>query len=260
MLSKHWSVQSSKQWTITKPNAGRRGTYQRILRSPSRGRRIYFFQTSRIMATFRFYFMSEPCCSICGVFSRYLCVLAHSHIQQPGLPDVLRNLTFTIHSGEKVVATKFIRLQLHTNVWNCSQVGILGRTGSGKTTLALTLFRFLEAKEGRILIDGTDIANIGLTDFRRKLTIIPRESALVLSMLHVVYILLVMGVEDPTIMSGTLRSALDAFQEYEDAEIASPIFWPTVTLFSNSPTSLTVWKLASGSFDHFWIWRSARSP
>lgn len=74
------------------------------------------------------------------------------------------------------------------------------------------------------MIDGTDIANIGLTDFRRKLTIIPRESALVLSMLHVVYILLVMGVEDPTIMSGTLRSALDAFQEYEDAEIASPIF------------------------------------
>lgn len=104
----------------------------------------------------------------------------------------------------------------------CSQVGIIGRTGSGKTTLALTIFRFLEAKEGRILIDGTDIASIGLTDLRRKLTIIPRESVLVLLMLHIVYTPPAMCVEDPTIMSGTLRSTLDVFQEYEDAEIVSP--------------------------------------
>ncbi|KAH9018832.1 ATP-binding cassette transporter [Lactarius hengduanensis] len=78
------------------------------------------------------------------------------------------------------------------------KVGILGRTGSGKSTLALSFFRFVEATEGRIVIDGIDISKIGLTDLRSKLTIIP---------------------QDPTILSGTLRSTLDVFDEYQDAEI-----------------------------------------
>ncbi|TBU28095.1 multidrug resistance-associated ABC transporter [Dichomitus squalens] len=78
------------------------------------------------------------------------------------------------------------------------KVGVLGRTGSGKSTLALSFFRFVEPVEGRILIDGLDISQIGLTDLRSKLTIIP---------------------QDPTILSGTLRSTLDVFDEYEDAEI-----------------------------------------
>ncbi|PCH35119.1 multidrug resistance-associated ABC transporter [Wolfiporia cocos MD-104 SS10] len=96
----------------------------------------------------------------------------------PDLPNVLHNLSFTIHPGEKV--------------------GVLGRTGSGKSTLALSFFRFVEPTEGRILIDGLDISQMGLTDLRGKLTIIP---------------------QDPTILSGTLRSTLDVFNEYEDAEI-----------------------------------------
>ncbi|KAG7095389.1 hypothetical protein E1B28_006144 [Marasmius oreades] len=78
------------------------------------------------------------------------------------------------------------------------KVGILGRTGSGKSTLALSFFRFVEATEGRILVDDIDIAKIGLTDLRSRSTIIP---------------------QDPTILSGTLRSTLDVFNEYEDAEI-----------------------------------------
>ncbi|OSD05140.1 multidrug resistance-associated ABC transporter [Trametes coccinea BRFM310] len=78
------------------------------------------------------------------------------------------------------------------------KVGVLGRTGSGKSTLALSFFRFVEPTEGRILVDGLDISKIGLTDLRSRLTIIP---------------------QDPTILSGTLRSTLDVFGEYQDAEI-----------------------------------------
>ncbi|KAJ6612747.1 P-loop containing nucleoside triphosphate hydrolase protein [Mycena sp. CBHHK59/15] len=64
------------------------------------------------------------------------------------------------------------------------------QTGSGKSTLALSFFRFVEPTEGKILI--------GLTDLRSRITIIP---------------------QDPTILSGSLRSTLDVFEEYEDAEI-----------------------------------------
>jgi len=78
------------------------------------------------------------------------------------------------------------------------KVGILGRTGSGKSTLALSFFRFVEPTEGRILVDGLDTSKIGLTDLRSRLTIIP---------------------QDPTILSGSLRSTLDVFEEYQDAEI-----------------------------------------
>ncbi|KAJ6609306.1 hypothetical protein B0H10DRAFT_2166370 [Mycena sp. CBHHK59/15] len=69
---------------------------------------------------------------------------------------------------------------------------------SGKSTLALSFFRFVEPAAGRIVVNGVDFASVGLTDLRSRLTIIP---------------------QDPTILSGTLRSTLDVFDEYEDSEI-----------------------------------------
>ena len=69
---------------------------------------------------------------------------------------MLHELNFEIHPGEKI--------------------GVLGRTGSGKSTLALSFFRFVEPAGGRILVDGVDIARVGLSDLRSRLTIIPRES------------------------------------------------------------------------------------
>ncbi|WWD20306.1 hypothetical protein CI109_104782 [Kwoniella shandongensis] len=96
----------------------------------------------------------------------------------PDLPDVLHHISFKVAPREKI--------------------GIVGATGCGKSTLALSFFRFVEATEGRIVIDDIDISKIGLTDLRTRVTIIP---------------------QDPTILSGTLRSTLDVFDEYDDADI-----------------------------------------
>jgi len=95
------------------------------------------------------------------------------------LPPALDDLSITIKGGEKI--------------------GICGRTGSGKSTFVLSLFRLVEAEEkSSFIIDGVDCRKIGLHDLRKKLTIIPQEA---------------------TLFSATLRKNLDPFGEYSDAEI-----------------------------------------
>lgn len=72
----------------------------------------------------------------------------------PELPLVIKNVTF--------------------NVPSFSKIGIVGRTGAGKSTIITAFFRFLEADTGTIKIDGLDISTIGLTDLRQNLAIIPQ--------------------------------------------------------------------------------------
>ncbi|EAW12711.1 putative ABC bile acid transporter [Aspergillus clavatus NRRL 1] len=94
------------------------------------------------------------------------------------LDPVLRNVSFAVKPGEKV--------------------GIVGRTGAGKSSLALALFRGLEAEEGKIVIDGLDIGSIGLRDLREAITIVP---------------------QDPTLFTGSIRTNLDPFNLFSDEQM-----------------------------------------
>ena len=96
----------------------------------------------------------------------------------PELPAVLKGLSFKIDGSQRF--------------------GIVGRTGSGKSTLTLALLRTIYTSRGAIYIDGIDISKIKLTDLRSRITIVP---------------------QDPILFSGTIRSNLDPFDEYGDKDL-----------------------------------------
>ncbi|KAJ5928883.1 hypothetical protein N7466_007839 [Penicillium verhagenii] len=90
----------------------------------------------------------------------------------PNLPLVLKDISFSVGAGQRI--------------------GIVGRTGAGKSSLTLALLRLIDPQRGSILIDGIDISTIKLQSLRSKIAFIP---------------------QDPVLFSGTVRSNLDYFQE-----------------------------------------------
>ncbi|KAI9447656.1 ABC transporter [Lactarius indigo] len=97
---------------------------------------------------------------------------------RPELPQVLKGLSMSIEGGEKI--------------------GIVGRTGAGKSSIMVALFRIVELESGSISIDGVNISNLGLNDVRNAISIIPQDSPL---------------------FSGTLRSNLDPFGQHDDTRL-----------------------------------------
>ncbi|ETN62869.1 multidrug resistance-associated protein 1 [Anopheles darlingi] len=95
-----------------------------------------------------------------------------------GLDLVIRGISLNVLGGEKI--------------------GIVGRTGAGKSSLTLGLFRVVEAAGGQIIIDGLDISQMGLHQLRSRLTIIP---------------------QDPVLFSGTLRMNVDPFNNFSDDQV-----------------------------------------
>uniref|UniRef100_A0A8C3ACM5 ATP-binding cassette, sub-family C (CFTR/MRP), member 3 n=1 Tax=Cyclopterus lumpus TaxID=8103 RepID=A0A8C3ACM5_CYCLU len=115
-----------------------------------------------------------------------------------GLDLVLKNLTLSVKGGEKI--------------------GIVGRTGAGKSSMTLCLFRLLEAAAGEITIDGVKISELGLHDLRSRLTIIPQE---------------------PVLFSGSLKMNLDPFEKYSDEEVWRALQQSHLHKFvSNQPAKL----------------------
>lgn len=99
-----------------------------------------------------------------------------------GAPAVLKSVSFSVKAGERV--------------------GVVGRTGAGKSSLTLALTRLIGVRKGRILIDGIDIATLKLPILRRQILVIP---------------------QDPYLFGGTLRSVLDPDNDYDDAALLASL-------------------------------------
>ncbi|XP_071446557.1 ATP-binding cassette sub-family C member 5-like [Hetaerina americana] len=96
----------------------------------------------------------------------------------PGKPLVLKDISMEVHPAEKI--------------------GIVGRTGAGKTSLIAAMMRLVELDSGRVTVDGIDISQIGLIELRSAIAVIP---------------------QDPVLFAGTLRHNLDPFDEHSDDQL-----------------------------------------
>ncbi|XP_054164141.1 multidrug resistance-associated protein 1-like [Oppia nitens] len=108
------------------------------------------------------------------------------------------NIVFSNYSTKYRDGLDMVLNKICIKIKHKEKIGIVGRTGAGKSSLTLALFRLIEPVEGTIFIDNVDIRKLGLYDLRSRITIIP---------------------QDPALFTGTLRLNLDPFNQYSDNEI-----------------------------------------
>ncbi|KAI1706950.1 ABC transporter domain-containing protein [Ditylenchus destructor] len=135
------------------------------------------------------------------------------------------SLKFENYSTRYRPGLELVLRNIHAEISPAENVGIVGRTGAGKSSLTLALFRMIEPVEGSIIIDGVNISEIGLHDLRSNLTIIP---------------------QDPVLFSGTLRFNLDPFSKQSDDDIWKALELAHLRTFVSSLPELLDYPISEG--------------